>query len=84
MKKTEQQKEMEHQKEMKQIRQLEEWTGLQWGEVVFDSDKDNWSVNTSVFDDKIKGKKQLLFVIENDVGEKSKEWYFRIEVKKVC
>ena len=21
---------------------------------------------------------------ENDVGEKSKEWYFRIEVKKVC
>ena len=31
--------------------QLEQWTNKKCGDVIFDSDKDDWSVNTSVFDD---------------------------------
>ena len=34
------------------------------GEIVFDSDKDNWSQYTSVFYDNIRGRKQLIFMIE--------------------
>ena len=39
-------------------------------DVLFDSDCDNWKVNESVFDDKIMGRKQLLFIIEDDHCEK--------------
>ena len=53
-----------------QRKQIEEWTGLKYGEILFDSDKDNWSKETSVFDDKIKGKKRLLFMIEDNYCEK--------------
>ena len=53
-----------------QVKQLEEWTGLQCGEVLFDSDKDNWSINSSDLNDRIIGKKQLIFLIETDDGEK--------------
>ena len=36
---TEEQKRKEQEKEKKQ---LEEWTGLKYGDVIFDSDVDNW------------------------------------------
>ena len=49
--------------------QIEEWTGLKCSEIVFDSDKDDWSWETSVFNEKIFGKKQLTFVIEDEDGE---------------
>ena len=38
-------------------------------DIIFDSNIDNWSANTSVFDDKIKGKKQLVFLIEDEDNE---------------
>ena len=63
-----------------QKKQLEDWTGLKYGEVIFDSNKDNWSKDTSVFDDKIKGKRQLLFIIEDDHCEKF-GYYLNTEVK---
>ena len=39
--------------EMNQIRQIEEWTKLKCGEILFDSTKDNWSYSSSTFDSKI-------------------------------
>ena len=53
-----------------EIKHLEKFTSLSCSEVLFDSNNDNWSVNTSIFDDKIIGKKQLIFLIEDDRGEK--------------
>ena len=50
--------------------QLEQWTNKKCGEVIFDSDKDNWSKDTSVFNERIIGKKQLVFLIEDSEGEK--------------
>ena len=69
MKMTEKQKFMEQHKEDQQMTQIEEWTGLRWTEILFDSEKDNWLVNESKFDEKIKGKKQLVFWIENSNAE---------------
>ena len=54
----------------KQIKQLEEWTALKFGDVLFDSKFDNWSINSSVFGKRINGKKQLVFLIEDDNKEK--------------
>ena len=53
-----------------QIKQLEDWTSLSCGDILFDSDKDNWNVNTSILNEKIIGKKQLIFLIETDESEK--------------
>ena len=53
-----------------QIKQLEEWTSLKCSDVLFDSDRDNWKERTSVFDSKIIGNKQLVFLIEDEDGEK--------------
>ena len=62
-----------------ELKQLEEWTGLQCSDIVFDSDKDNWKEKTSVFDERIIGKKQLVFLIEDTDGEKF-GYYLNTEV----
>ena len=45
-----------------EMNQLEQWTNKKCSEVLFDSDKDDWNQNTSVFNDKIENKNNLLFV----------------------
>ena len=57
-------------KEEQEIKQFEQLTGLKFDEVIFDSTKDDWSINRSNFEDKIKGRKQILFVINDSNGEK--------------
>ena len=52
-----------------QINQLEKWTGLRCGDIIFDSNVDNWSSRTSVFYERIREKKQLVFIIEDTDGE---------------
>ena len=52
-----------------QLKQLEEWTGLKQSSIIFNSETDNWSKNANVLNEKIIGKKQLIFLIENDNGE---------------
>ena len=52
-----------------QQQQLEEWTSLKCGEIIFDSNVDDWSQETTVFAKRIIGKKQLVFLIEDEVGE---------------
>ena len=82
MEMTEEQRRIEYEKkkEEKQRKQFEEWTRMRCGEIIFDSDKDNWKQNESVFDDKVKGRKQLLFIIENDYYEKF-GYYLNTDIK---
>ena len=63
----------------KDQKQLEEWTGLKCSDILFDSVIDNWSEYTSVLNDRIIGKKQLVFLIEDDDGEKF-GYYLNTEV----
>ena len=64
-----------------QVGMLEEWTGLKCGDIVFDSNVDNWSKRISVFNERIIGKKQLTFLIEDTDGEIF-GYYLNTEVKK--
>ena len=53
----------------KEMKQLEKWTGLKCKEIIFDSTIDNWSIDTSVLNERIITKKQLVFLIESEDGE---------------
>ena len=48
-----------------ELDQLEQWTNKKCDQVIFDSEKDKWGQNTSVFDERVKGKNNLIFVIED-------------------
>jgi len=54
----------------KEYDQLEEWTRLRMGDVVFDSNKGNWAKNTSEFEECIIGNSRLLFLIEDTKNNK--------------
>ena len=54
----------------KQKHLLEEWTSLKCFEIIFNSDIDDWSQYTSEFNRKIKEKKELVFLIESEDGQK--------------
>ena len=49
---------------------LEKFTGLKIDDILFDSKIDNWSNHRSVFNERIIGKKQLIFLIVDEDGEK--------------
>ena len=52
-----------------QMKKLEEWTSMECYETLFDSDVDNWSKDTTVFNERIIGKKHLTFLIEDEDNE---------------
>ena len=56
--------------QQKQVKQIESWTGLKCGDVLFDSDSCNWSKDHSDLNNKIIGKKQIVFLIEDENGQK--------------
>ena len=60
--------------EENEIKKIEEWTEKKCSDVLFDSEKHNWSQNTSIFDDKIVGKSHFAIVIEDE--EKNKFGYY--------
>ena len=62
-----------------QIKQLEEWTELKCGEVLFDSNVDDWKVDTLELNERIIGKKQLTFLIEDD-NEEIFGYYLNTEI----
>ena len=66
---------------MNDMKQIESWTGLQCGEILFDSEYDNWNVDSSIFDEKIVGKRQIVFLIEEEKGEKF-GYYLNTTVKE--
>ena len=49
---------------------LEQWTLLSCKDIVFHSDIDNWSKTTSVLNERIIGKRYLLFLIDSEDGER--------------
>ncbi|BFU18087.1 trichohyalin, putative [Entamoeba histolytica] len=54
----------------KYIKQIEEWTNRKVGNILFDSDIDDWKVNTSVFGERIKNKEHIIIIIEDEDGNK--------------
>ena len=67
----------------KEKKQLEEWTNKKCGEVVFDSDKDDWSKNTSVFHTKVINKSHLIFLVE-DTNNNKFGYYFNGCVNEIA
>ena len=55
--------------ELSQLEQVQQWTGLTCGDILFDSDIHNWSIDTSELNHQIEGKSQVVFVIEEENGE---------------
>ncbi|BFU21942.1 trichohyalin, putative [Entamoeba histolytica] len=54
----------------KYIKQIEEWTNRKISNILFDSDKDDWNKNTSVFDQRIRNKEYIIIIIEDSEGNK--------------
>ena len=54
--------------EDKEKTQLEQWTQKKCGEMIFHSDRDRWCQHSSDFDDKIFGRSNLVFVVEDTEG----------------
>ncbi|BFU19989.1 trichohyalin, putative [Entamoeba histolytica] len=52
------------------IKQLEELTEKRINNILFDSDKDDWKENTSVFDKRIMNKEHIIIIIEDSEGNK--------------
>ncbi|BFU25907.1 trichohyalin, putative [Entamoeba histolytica] len=52
------------------IKQIEAWTNRKVRNILFDSDIDNWSINTSIFDQRIKNKEDIIIIIEDECGNK--------------
>ena len=64
-----------------QVEHLEQWTGLKCGEILFDSNIHKMDELSSEFDNKIFGKSKLLFLIEDQEGEKF-GYYFNSVIDK--
>ena len=65
-----------------QIKQLEELTELTCDETIFNSHIHVWSINTSKFNDKIIGNKKLIFLFEDENGEKF-GCYLNTQIKNI-
>ncbi|BFU21714.1 trichohyalin, putative [Entamoeba histolytica] len=52
------------------INQIEELTEKRINNILFDSDKDDWNVNTSVFIQRIMNKEHIIIIIEDEDGNK--------------
>ena len=50
--------------------QIEQWTGKKCDKIIFDSDQDNWSEGTSVFDEKVRNQSNLIFIVEDTENNK--------------
>ncbi|BFU20592.1 predicted protein [Entamoeba histolytica] len=68
-KRKEEEKEKERKRQV-EIQQIEEWTNRKVFSTLFDSDKDNWNADISVFDQRIKNKEHLIILIEDEEGNK--------------
>ncbi|BFU22652.1 trichohyalin, putative [Entamoeba histolytica] len=52
------------------IKQIEELTEKRISNILFDSDKDDWNKDTSVFDQRIMNKEHIIIIIEDEEGNK--------------
>ena len=56
--------------DINEMNQLENWTNKKCSEIVFNSDKDKWDINTSVLEDKLGDRSQLVFLIKDTDNNK--------------
>ena len=54
----------------KQKELIEKWSNMKFDEIIFDSNVDDWSIGTSVFDKKLLNRSNVVIVIEDNSGEK--------------
>ncbi|BFU18305.1 trichohyalin, putative [Entamoeba histolytica] len=47
------------------VKQIEEWTEKRINNILFDSDKDDWKVDTSVFGERVMNKEHIIIIIED-------------------
>ncbi|BFU19425.1 trichohyalin, putative [Entamoeba histolytica] len=52
------------------IKQIEEWTEKRISNILFDSDIDDWNIDTSVFEERIINKEHIIIIIEDEDGNK--------------
>ena len=64
-----------------QFIQLEDWTNLQCNEILFDSNFNNWEEDLSEFNDRIIGKGNLMFLIEDENNEQF-GYHLNTEIEK--
>ncbi|BFU23980.1 TLD, putative [Entamoeba histolytica] len=55
---------------MEEMLQIEEWTEKRIYNILFDSDKDDWNRNTSVFGERVMNKEHIIIIIEDEDGNK--------------
>ncbi|BFU24873.1 predicted protein [Entamoeba histolytica] len=55
---------------VEEIQRIEEWTERKVGNILFDSDIDDWNESTSVFGERIMNKEHLIIMIEDEEGNK--------------
>ncbi|EDR24606.1 hypothetical protein EDI_280700 [Entamoeba dispar SAW760] len=65
-----------------QINKLEEWTSRKVGNIIFDSEIDNWDKDKSVFNQKIINKEHIIIIIEDTNGNKF-GGYVNVKIDKV-
>ena len=63
-----------------EMTQLEELIGLKCDEILFDSNKDNWNLNHSVFNNKIIKRKQIVFLIEDEENGRKFGYYLNTQL----
>ena len=61
---------IEEKRRQMQIQTMEKWTGMTFGEMIFDSDKDDWGKNTSIFHERLINRKHVVIEITLDNGIK--------------
>ncbi|GAB1225373.1 hypothetical protein ENUP19_0252G0005 [Entamoeba nuttalli] len=55
---------------VEEIHQIEEWTNRKVGNILFDSDIDDWNYGTSIFDQRVMNKEHIIIIIEDSEGNK--------------
>ncbi|BFU24978.1 predicted protein [Entamoeba histolytica] len=55
---------------MEEMLLIEEWTNRKVGNILFDSDNDNWNKDISVFDQRMMNKEHIIIIIEDEEGNK--------------
>ncbi|BFU26130.1 predicted protein [Entamoeba histolytica] len=55
---------------MEEMLLIEEWTNRKVGNIIFDSDNDNWNKDISVFDQRMMNKEYVIIIIEDEEGNK--------------
>ena len=56
--------------EFDEYKKIKEWTNKQLGKVLFDSNVDDWNINTTTLHEKIMNKEKILFVVEDEENNK--------------